>query len=411
MAEPEQTAVYDIEYRVDDDDAWYSVSVALSADKETLSIAFEGLAERQSISAGDFETVAEVDEMFFRKFRPVSKQLQDYECHRVIKGMTVCAALSFGSDDLRFYDAVVEEVEHKKHSFADGEEECLCSFMLCWLHGPMSGSMALGKIAGICAIQTAALNDPRITTFSNLTKERIRNACSECKYGGPSSCKEHINHSSDQKSASKRKLQDSEVESFNQKERKELDLGVHIDPDEDMGGSDSVNSGGCYFLLIDNLEKDLSTSAISQFILGNTLASPRAYLFPRKPYLASRAGAIASDSKENIRKIHDFLVHSEHLIVSASGRPWVVHDEVLDSSCGEILGGLLSRSQDQFQWPSLKQELKVVYSGTEAYNTAKQLRDLFVDFLHHEQLLYERLVLKETEILKSSQTGQAITST
>lgn len=106
----ETTTAYDVEYRVREDDAWYSVSLALSEDGETLSVKFQGFDDWVlQIAAGEFKCAAGLDELL-KRFRPVSKQIQDDECGKVTKGMAVCASLSYRSDDLRFYDAVVEDV-------------------------------------------------------------------------------------------------------------------------------------------------------------------------------------------------------------------------------------------------------------------------------------------------------------
>ncbi|GFZ05362.1 hypothetical protein Acr_17g0009340 [Actinidia rufa] len=101
---------------------------------------------------GDFESAEAVDE-FVRRFRPISQQLQDRECSRVVEGMAVCASFAFLDDDIRFYDAVVEsvslrgKVHYVDHSFAKEEEVCLCTFVLFWKHGPNEGNVTSAGIA------------------------------------------------------------------------------------------------------------------------------------------------------------------------------------------------------------------------------------------------------------------------
>lgn len=124
-----ENSLFNLEYRNTEDDAWYTARVELSlgnGNEETrLTVKFEGFNEFSDFkySVGQFRTVAEVDG-FVKRFRPLSEQFQDRECHKVTKGTRVCAALSCQGDDLRYFDAVVEAVY-----------QALCSFyfFLCFL--------------------------------------------------------------------------------------------------------------------------------------------------------------------------------------------------------------------------------------------------------------------------------------
>lgn len=97
-------------------------------------------------------------------------------------------------------------------------------------------------------------------------------------------------------------------------------VSLDKDDDEDLGGYDIVESGSQLYVLIENLEKDLSASSIRRFICENTSVLPQACLFASQLSVPSARGAIASTSKKNIEKIYEFLVNPKHLIVSASGR-------------------------------------------------------------------------------------------
>lgn len=110
--EPEDlSSVYDLEYRANEDDAWYSVCVVLDANAETLTVKYLCSPEvyEAVFPADGFETEAKVEELVGR-FRPLSQQLQDHQCGKLSIGTTVCAAHGTGDDDLRFYDAVIEAV-------------------------------------------------------------------------------------------------------------------------------------------------------------------------------------------------------------------------------------------------------------------------------------------------------------
>ncbi|XP_027170102.1 uncharacterized protein LOC113769955 isoform X1 [Coffea eugenioides] len=405
------TGDYDIEYRSKDDDAWYSARVILDNDEKSLVVKLEGFSEASDLKfrADEFENQAAVEE-FVKRFRSVSEQLQDRDCYQLVKGKKVCAALSFGLDDLRYYDAVVDDVRHQGHVLRDGEDECRCTFILCWLHGPRSGKLTIVNIANICTIQVAAPADLSIVSFAKFAKQNVQIACSKScivstsTVGGPSKHKEVICLSSSVKSSAKSRSQDDDaVESFcgnRAKDEERVSLGADVD--EDKGGYDTAESGRLHYILIDNLENDLSASSIRRFIHENTSVSPQAYLFPSRLSVPSASGAIASTSKKSLDQIYEFLINPNHLIVSARGRPWVIGKMVLSGAFQATLGSLPDESQDEFKKERLIKELQVVPSGTEAYKTAMQLRDLYIDFVNHEKLLYKRLAFEESRILKSS---------
>lgn len=104
---------YDLEFRSSLDDAWYTARVVLEASSETLVVKFLNFYEwnDEKFSAGDLRVAgAGALEELLGRVRPLSRQLQDSECSRVVEGMTVCASFSFETGEIKFYDAVVEAV-------------------------------------------------------------------------------------------------------------------------------------------------------------------------------------------------------------------------------------------------------------------------------------------------------------
>ncbi|XP_059663941.1 uncharacterized protein LOC132309671 [Cornus florida] len=99
----------ELEFRSTADDAWYIVQVVLQT--ETFVVKFSEFPESidKRVSAADFQTLQAVHD-FVRRFRPFSVQLQDNQCSKIVKGLTVCAPFKFKHHDIRFYDAVVESV-------------------------------------------------------------------------------------------------------------------------------------------------------------------------------------------------------------------------------------------------------------------------------------------------------------
>lgn len=92
------------------------------------------------------------------------------------------------------------------------------------------------------------------------------------------------------------------------------------DSDEDLGGNDVAQSDDLRFILIDNLETDLSPTTICQFIYNHTSISPEAYVFPSRSSVPYTSGAVILDSETKLEKIFEFLINPEHIIVSKRGR-------------------------------------------------------------------------------------------
>ncbi|KAH6829321.1 hypothetical protein C2S53_011545 [Perilla frutescens var. hirtella] len=387
----DSASLYDLEYRATEDDAWYSVCVVLDAGAETLSVKYMCAPEVYEVvfSAGDFETEARLEELVGR-FRPVSRQLQDCECLRLSIGKSVCAGHRIGDNDLRFYDAVVDAVENRPHSFAGGEEECLCTFVLYWQHGRVRGTLTSVNIASICVLEPATQIDPRICAFAKMAKKKIK------------SLKE-LGMKSETSMKLERRLtyeaEDSAKISY---------YDQWTSHDEDMGpkscNSDgSATTDGHFFILIDNLEKDLTPSAIENFIYEKTTILPEACVFPRQLSDPFARGAIMVDCQKKAQTIHEFLDNPNHFVVSSRGRPWVVTEKALARTFGASIWNLIPVIREEIKPNRTCREVEVVVSGTDAYQRAKQLRDLFLEFIHHESQVFERLVLEEEKILQSYQ--------
>lgn len=64
-------------------------------------------------------------------------------------------------------------MDHQEHSFETGEEECLCTFILSWLHGPLAGRMTAENIESICRLQFNVEKDPAVASFLKTVREKI----------------------------------------------------------------------------------------------------------------------------------------------------------------------------------------------------------------------------------------------
>ncbi|KAI9201311.1 hypothetical protein LWI28_021435 [Acer negundo] len=395
----------ELEFRSYVDDAWYSVRVAFDGRAGgKLIVRYCNFPEDNDsvYEAGKFFTFEELDD-FASRFRPVSVQLQDSECRDVVaEGLLVCASHAFTDNDVLFYDAVVEQVNHKKHSFADGEEECLCSFMLVWQHGPNANSLTEKKIESICIVQSIQSVIPNLASFIKMAKEKIKSYA-------------HI--SSSVSDATGTNCSDVGVQSLKQATKCVERPLSDISPCEEVGRSSNLlkrdredadfgGVGNYYTILLENVEKELSPSTIIEFIHRQTSITAQAYVLPSLSSERYTRSVIVLDFQKDLEDLCGFLNNPDHFIVSSKGRPWVVaknfsrHDIFRASS----IGTPIFASQRKLQNVNCGKgdELKVVRSGTEEYKTAKELRDILVEFTGHQERLHKSLAFEERKILKSS---------
>ncbi|KAF3685219.1 hypothetical protein FXO37_00839 [Capsicum annuum] len=329
--------------------------------------------------AGEFKSKEEVDEMV-KRFRSVSPQLQDSECGRLKEGMVVCVGCNaFGGDDMLFYDAVIEAIHNVDHSFCNGKEECLCTFVISWLHGPKKGYLDNTRIEGLCIIKGVAEVGPKIVPFLKLVNRNF----------GKSSCM--------LTSASKYEKTASEGSSCENEGTKIRKYSRLWEDDKDLGRQ----CPSYHLLLIENLERNLLPSSFRNFIHEHTSVSVQAYIFP-SPSMQYASGIIVVDCEEKRQKILQFLDNPAHFIVSSIGRPLVVTERNLRHDMINMWSGSYE-PQDMHLVTSLDKDLMVVHSGTEAYERAKQLKDLFQEFTSHQQVLYKRFAVEEMMILQKQQ--------
>ncbi|XP_057985150.1 uncharacterized protein LOC131169806 [Hevea brasiliensis] len=408
---PHSSSEYDVEYRSKTDDAWYSVRTLLSGEKLTVKYynfcdVYDDVFEPQ-----DFKTVEEIEE-FKKRFRSLSVQLQDSECRKVAEGTVVCVSHFFSDFDVRFYDAVVDGVIYKDHSFVNGEERCMCTFVVIWEHGPIFGCLANKKVENICVIQSNTQLDPKVAKFSKIVMDRLESAAYEPNL--PSSCgTPHEDIASLpvklDSTFSHRFSQETNCASQSTSNRwasKEIERICNrtqrITEETDIGGIDNH-----YVVLIDNLEKDLSPSTIMEFIHRQTSISVRAFVFPSLSSETYTNGAVVLDFEKDLQNLCEFLDSADHIITSQRGRPWVVAGKLSGQDTNVMPPGIMiPKYQNNFQHEKrgISNDLKVVYYGSEEYRIAKQLRDLFMEFSEHQQRLHKRLALEEQKILQRSLT-------
>ncbi|XP_059661272.1 uncharacterized protein LOC132307502 [Cornus florida] len=416
-------SAHDLEYRSTADDAWYCVQVVLESESFMVNFVDFVEAMNERFNAGDFQTLQAVDD-FVRRFRPVSAQVQDSQCSKIVEGLTVCSSFRFKCDDVRFYDAVVEAVHYEEHSFAKAEEECMCTFVLCWQHGPNLGNLTFARIANICTIQSATRPDFKVASFAKMAREKLEiaphksGAISEGEFslGNKSNggiCKRASPVHKGSVSAGsgeglfRHGLQASKTESTRQfgSAVRTTEGWLRTDQDRDIGG-ESLNMNGTeetrshHFILIENLERDLSPLSIMKFIQKQTSITPLAYVFPSLSSEAYARGLIVLDCEKKHKNVYQFLDNPDHVIMSTKGRPWVISEKSLRHATFRTKFESLIKYQHKIQNKVIDDELKIVNSGTEEYRTAKRLKNLHKDFVDHQKRLHWRLASEERKILQ-----------
>lgn len=409
------------------DEAWYNVNLALQG--ETLIVKYCNFSDDhdEHFSPAGFKDLKEV-ECFATRFRPTSVQLQDNQCKKVIEGNTVCASYVFAEDNVRFYDAVVEEVNIKDHKFGN-EEECTCTFVLFWLSGPNGGNKTEAVVANICLLQhgNAQIN-PIFSRFIEICRDKfkvvsrsparvsegdvlmhdtsnVHNANIDSfinnKKRSPPQFASPVRSSKEVK-VSISAARTSKVRSTDHPERTREDI--------DLGGRSSLIEGfteisNFKFLLIDNLEKDLAPSAIVDFVRRHLSISSKAQVFPSLSTELYTKGIIMVDSPLALQKLSDFLNNPSHMVLSSKGRPWVITDTNVYCGTIGVTTENLTMFPDRHQWdkgPEVGDKLRIVSRGTREYERGRKLKDIFLAFTDHLRGLHQQLALEESKILQSS---------
>lgn len=108
------------------------------------------------------------------------------------------------------------------------------------------------------------------------------------------------------------------------------------------------------------------------------------------------------DCKEMADKLYAFLDSPDRIITSSRGRPWVIIEKYPIPKTFEMsIENFMPCSQNNsYENNGICEELRVVDSRSTEYKTAKQLRDLLVEFIDHQKGLHKRLVWEEKNILR-----------
>ncbi|XP_043691037.1 uncharacterized protein LOC122641799 [Telopea speciosissima] len=175
----------------------------------------------------------------------------------------------------------------------------------------------------------------------------------------------------------------------------------------DLGGEplpmETEETGDFHFILIENMEKDLSPFAVVDFIYRHTSVLTHAYVFPSLSPETFTRGAIVADSREKLEKINEFLHDPAHIVMSSRGRPWVMAEKILRHGAFQTsFGGIMLKSEDEQRDRNAEfDDIKLILCGTKEFKKAEQLKQSFTAFVDHLSGLYRRLESDERMILQS----------
>ncbi|XP_022017294.1 uncharacterized protein LOC110916965 isoform X3 [Helianthus annuus] len=349
---------YNLEFRSTKDDGWYHCGVVLEH-RNRLRVKFkhfDQICNDEVFSVSDFSTNDDVSK-FLQRFRPESEPIGDNRCSRVSEGLMVSAACT-GGNHLRKFDAVVEAVIKKKHS----PEKCLCTCLLFWQHGPEEGHTTRTNLSSVYLIKSGSV-DPTVLNFTKLVKEKVNRASIEFTlipknpylFKGTSS-NENITKPQDFGSVGH-----SSHDGFSAGFVILPNIVVRVKYTDGPLGSEGffpVSDQGCeketgnqHYLILENLETDLCPLFLIDFIHEQTLITAQAYIIPHLLSETCARAAIVVDKKTELETIYKFLNNPNHIIVSSSGRPWVLaEDKVRTGSFSTNLHGFPPMSEVQEQW-------------------------------------------------------------
>uniref|UniRef100_A0A7N0TEI9 SAWADEE domain-containing protein n=1 Tax=Kalanchoe fedtschenkoi TaxID=63787 RepID=A0A7N0TEI9_KALFE len=310
-----------LEYR-SSDEAWYDVDFSLDGDRLTIKYRSLSSTFDEVYEPGKFESADDVN-AFRHRFRPSSLQAQDTDCRRIVLGMKVCGACCFDDGDLHYYDAFVQGVDHKEHSFENGEEQCSYSFTLKWQNGPKVGMIMTTGIGSVCFLQDGPL-DRILVDFIRMSRKAVMNSSRQSRVVSTP-----ISQTPD-KEPSKRMRQ--EALSRQQITSEQLkDHGTYLDTR--AAGVASNVQGRCHYMVaIENMEKDLSASTVLEFIHKETTISPEAHIFPSLKTDLFTRGILKVHSERDFRVLLEFLENPHHIVVSSHKRNiGMTREEIVNS--------------------------------------------------------------------------------
>ncbi|XP_024635164.1 uncharacterized protein [Medicago truncatula] len=391
----EQKENYVTEFRNFLDDAWYTVSVTFEGN-ESLRVKYEKNTDEidNLFEPGFFNSMEDLQE-FETRFRPLSVQVQDHQCRELVPGVRVCASHEFGPDDLRFYDAhVVEPVLEY--------DPAVASFLE--ITRRRIESQSGQEMVVYCNTGIEAKNHTEIKTkskmgyFERMQKFQAKRRAKRSVLGTRSSegAKQTVLGASSPEGAKRSVLGASSTEGAKRSVLGASSPEVGLVEDKELKGKRNV----C-MILMGNLDKQLCPSTAVEFLYKHTQVSASVFIFPSLSSEIYTRGAIMLRTERDFQKLCDFLTNPKHIITSSTGRPWVIIEKQVGlKNIKASIGTVFPKSENAPQdgKSRVRNNLKIVYSGTQEFKTASAMRDLYSEFADHQERLHKKLAFLEGSV-------------
>ncbi|CAI0432104.1 unnamed protein product [Linum tenue] len=267
-------------------------------------------------------------------------------------------------------------VIEREHSFSSGKEVCKCVFAVVWQKGPWNGYVWHKSIEDIRIVESGSELDPDVTRFFNMARKEIAAS------GSASKAKNGVD---DHQPAN----------------------GTRSVEEDDWEDADFGRRNDRYALLVDNLEKDISSSTLKQFIHQETSLGVEVHVSSRLFPETLNKAVIVVESEQQLDELYKFLDCPAQIVVTRTGRPLVVTEKKFefDTLAMMRMEGLIDMGRGSYMQQGggigVKHGLKVVRKGSVEFEEAKEMKDLFVEFSHHQRGLLKKQVEKEKEIMEA----------
>ncbi|XP_017428403.2 uncharacterized protein LOC108336454 isoform X2 [Vigna angularis] len=292
-------------------------------------------------------------------------------------------------------------VQESEHSWKTGEEECLCTFILFWLHGPNARKLTATSIENICVVQPRWELDPVVASFlDNCSSFLMPKEASG--FGMVLYCNNRSN-SARQITYFGRTIKETQCarRSVVNACLPEVSCLKRRMEDRDLGGPKNV----C-MILITNMDKELCPSTVTEFLRRHTSLSVLVFIFPNLSMEVYNRGAIMVHSEKELQELCGFLNNPNCIIISSTGRPLVILEKLVGlENIKASIGALVHISENILQEKQRRwmNNLKVVHSGSKEFKIASIMRDLFWAFSEHQERLKKRLALEERRIFAANE--------
>ncbi|KAI3969459.1 hypothetical protein MKX01_020020 [Papaver californicum] len=315
------------------------------------------LLDFRSFSDDSWYTIRPLNnEYYFVQDFKTLEQVENFKKRFRLMMMNVCSSFIQVDEDIKFYNGVIDTIHRKPHPREGRKEICQYSFVVAWLHGPMAGTKESMGIEHICRlISGTPLIDFKLANFLSMSEAQLKLPSNE--YSGED-------------------VEDNDGINL-KKTVKDPGLGGSL-----MTANSLTKEVHSYYIVIENLEKDLTPWTIVSFLSAHVSIICGAFVFP----------SLLADA--NNKGNHHCRYSGEASKVIEVSMAWVITDvEPRDGTFGSLMP-----KAEIVQGSGLR----VVSWLADEFTTGKQWMELYTAFAKDVQSLHGNLSLPEEDIILCS---------